>query len=101
MKQFNNNKYYNNLKSILKQKEEYRSYFQQLVELNRLQKKANWRLFFKIPMLYFFRSLLYLPINIIKKFEETSNQYYLSKLDNEVEVLKNEINIMDNNRWIK
>jgi hypothetical protein len=52
-------------------------------------------------MLYFFRSLLYLPINIIKKFEETSNQYYLSKLDNEVEVLKNEINIMDNNRWIK
>ena len=97
MRKLNNNKYYNNLKSILKQKEEHRNYFQELVKLNRLQKKADWRLFFKIPIFYFFRFLLYLPSNIIKKFEVTSNKYYLSKLNNEVELLKNEINIMDEN----
>ena len=45
MRQLNNNRYYNNLKFILKHKEEWRSYFQELVELNRLQKKANWRLY--------------------------------------------------------
>ena len=101
MRQLNNNKYYNNLKSILKQKEECRDYFQELVELNRLQKKANWLLFFKIPISYFLRSLLYLPINVIKVFEKASNQYYLLKLDNEVEVLKKEIKIMDNDQWIK
>ena len=96
-----NNKYYNNLKSILKQKEQCRNYFQELVELNRLQKKANWLLFFKIPISYFLRSLLYLPSNVIKVFEKASNQYYLVKLDNEVEVLKKEINTIDKDSCTK
>tara|TARA_B100001093_G_C26830425_1_gene1015868 strand:- start:2300 stop:2605 length:306 start_codon:yes stop_codon:yes gene_type:complete len=101
MRQPNYNKYYNNLKLILKQREEWRDYFKELVEINHLQKRANWRLFFKIPIFYLLRSFLYLPIIVIKIIEKVSNQYYLSKLENEIEVLKDEINTIDNNKWIK
>jgi len=95
MRQLNNNKYYNNLKSVLRNKEECRNYFRELVELNRLQKKANWKLFLKIPLLYLLRFFLYLPINILRVFKTTSDRFYLLKLNNEVEVLKDEIKIID------
>ena len=95
MRQPNNKKYYNNLKSVLRYKEECRSYFQELVKLNRLQKKANWNLFLKIPLLYLLRSFLYLPVNTLKIFKTASDRFYLLKLNNEVEVLKEEIKTID------
>ena len=97
MKQPNNNKYYNNLKSVLRYKEECRSYFQELVELNRLQKKANWNLFLKIPFFFLLRFFLYLPVNTLRLFKTASDRFYLLKLNNEVEVLKDEIKTIDEN----
>ena len=95
MRQPNNKKYYNNLRSVLRYKEECRSYFQELDKLNRLQKKANWNLFLKIPLLYLLRFFLYLPVNTLRLLKTASDRFYLLKLNNEVEVLKDEIKIID------
>ena len=97
MKQHDQIKYYNNLKHILKERQKWLDYFKEQETMTQLQKKANWRLFVKIPISYLLRFFLYLPVNILKSFKKASNKFYLSKFENEVEVLKSEIDKMNNN----
>ncbi|MDB9795883.1 hypothetical protein OAB44_00590 [Pelagibacteraceae bacterium] len=95
MEKISINKYYNSLRSILKDRQELFYYFDERVKIDKLQKKANLRLFFKMPIFYFLRSVLYLPINLSKLVKKISNHYYLLKMDNEIKVLKDELNSLE------
>ena len=97
----NSNKHINNIKEILKHKEEWYDYFHETVHLSRLQKTANIRLFFQKPLICVFRFILYMPVNLLKMVEKANNRFYLAKIKNEIEVLKDELHNIEKNRWIK
>jgi len=94
MEKISISKYYNSLRLILKERQELFYYFDERVKIDRLQKKVNLRLFFKMPIFYFLRFVLYLPINLSKLLKKISNHYYLLKTENEIKVLKDELNNM-------
>lgn len=87
----NSGNYFNNLRFILKQKQECLEYYKDSIKLNNLQKKANLQLFHQKPLSYLVRFIIYLPINLIRIYKNTNNQYFMMKLRNEIEVLKFEI----------
>ena len=87
----NSGNYFNNLRFILKEKQECLEYYQDSIKLNNLQKKANLQLFHQKPLSYLVRFIIYLPINLIRIYKNTNNQYFMMKLRNEIEVLKFEI----------
>ena len=102
MKHINNvHTHLNDIKKVLKQREELYSYFLSRVEFNQLQSKADIRLFFKKPLLYFLRYIIYLPINLLRVLERANNKFYLIKMENEIEVLKDEISYMEKKIWKK
>jgi len=101
MEKRNINRHYNSVKYILKERQEWFDYLDDAVKIDQIQKKANLRLFFKMPIFYFLRFIFYLPINLLKSVQKISTVYYLFKVKNEIEVLKDELVNMENDRWIK
>ena len=87
----NSGNYFNNLRFILKQKQECLEYYKDSIKLNNLQKKANLQLFHQKPLSYLVRFIIYLPINLIRTYKNMNNKYFKIKLRNEIEVLKFEI----------
>ena len=87
----NSGNYFNNLRFILKEKQECLEYYQDSIKLNNLQKKANLQLFHQKPLSYLVRFIIYLPINLIRIYKNMNNKYFTIKLRNEIEVLKFEI----------
>lgn len=87
----NSGNYFNNLRFILKQKQECLEYYKDSIKLNNLQKKANLQLFHQKPLSYLVRFIIYLPINLIRIYKNMNNKYFTIKLRNEIEVLKFEI----------
>ncbi len=85
------NSYLNNLKFILKEKQECLEYYQETIKLHKLQTKANLQLFNKKPLSYLIRFMIYLPINLIRIYKNKNNQYFIIKLRNEIEVIKFEM----------
>jgi hypothetical protein len=85
------NRYYANLRLILKEKQECLEFYDDTIKLNKLQKKADLNLFYQKPVTYLIRFLIYLPINLIRILKNANNHFYLIKLRNEVEILKFEI----------
>ena len=85
------NRYYANLRLILKEKQECLKFYDDTIKLNKLQKKADLNLFYQKPVTYLIRFLIYLPINLIRILKNVNNHFYLIKLRNEVEILKFEI----------
>ena len=55
-------------------------YYQDSIKLNNLQKKANLQLFHQKPLSYLVRFIIYLPINLIRIYKNTNNQYFMMKL---------------------
>ena len=51
-------RYSSSLTEILKYKQEALSYYENLISLQKLQKKATFRLFINMPLLFTLRSLL-------------------------------------------
>ena len=94
-------RYFNNLRIILKEKQECFEYYKDTIKLNNLQKKANLRLFYQKPLIYLIRFLFYLPINLIRILKNINNHFYITKLENEIDVLKLEIKDFQKKRWIK
>ena len=92
IKRINLNRYYNNLKIILKEKEECYQFYLDTIRLNELQKKADLKLFYKKPLIYLIRFLFFLPTNLIRMLKNINHHFYLTKLSNEIETLKYEIN---------
>ncbi len=91
MSKINFNRYFNNLKFILKEKQECYQFYEDTIKLNQLQKKADLKLFYTKPLIFLLRFLFYLPINLIRILKNINNHFYLSKLGNEIEILKYEI----------
>ncbi len=85
------NSYFNNLKFILKEKQQCLEYYQDTIKLQNLQTKANLQLFYKKPLSYFIRFMIYLPINLVRIFKNINNHYFIIKLRNEIEVIKFEM----------
>tara|TARA_B110001452_G_C14950101_1_gene332269 strand:- start:118 stop:417 length:300 start_codon:yes stop_codon:yes gene_type:complete len=90
------NRYYANLRLILKEKQECLEFYDDTIKLNKLQKKADLNLFYQKPFTYLIRFLIYLPINLIRILKNANNHFYLVKLRNEVEILKFEIQDIQN-----
>ena len=90
------NRYYANLRLILKEKQECLEFYDDTIKLNKLQKKADLNLFYQKPVTYLIRFLIYLPINLIRILKNANNHFYLIKLRNEVEILKFEIQDIQN-----
>ena len=84
-------KYFNNLRRILRSKLELLDYYEQVVRYQELEKKAFLRLVFQRPVYCILRSIVYLPINILRYLDRIADRFYLSKIKNEVDVLRNEI----------
>ena len=101
IKEDNLGRYFNNLRIILKEKQECFEYYKDTIKLNNLQKKANLRLFYQKPLIYLIRFLFYLPINLIRILKNINNHFYITKLENEIDVLKLEIKDFQKKRWIK
>ena len=78
-------KYFNNLRIILKYKLETLEYFERLVRLQELQKRASSRLFFERPILSMLRAIVYLPTHIWKYIDRKYDRFYVSKLKNIVQ----------------
>ena len=101
IKEDNLGRYFNNLRIILKEKQECFEHYKDTIKLNNLQKKANLRLFYQKPLIYLIRFLFYLPINLIRILKNINNHFYITKLENEIDVLKFEIKEVQKKRWIK
>ena len=97
----NLDRYFNNLKIILKERQECFKYFNDSIKLTNLQKKANIRLFNQKPLIYLIRFIFYLPINLIRILKNVNNHFYISKLQNEIDVIKLEIKEVQKKRWTK
>ena len=76
-------------------------YFERLVRLQELQKRASSRLFFERPILSMLRAMVYLPTHIWKYIDRKYDRFYVSKLKNEIEVLRIEIKHIQKRRWTK
>ena len=97
----NMSRYFNNLRRILRSKLESLDYYEQLVRYQELEKKAYLRLLFQRPIYCTLRSIVYLPINILRYLDRIADRFYLSKIKNEVDVLRNEIKYIQKTRWTK
>ena len=94
-------RYFNNLRRILRGKLELLDYYEQVVRYQELEKKAFLRLVFQRPVYCILRSIVYLPINILRYLDRIADRFYLSKIKNEVDVLRNEIKYIQEKRWTK
>ena len=94
-------RYFNDLRTILKERQECFEYYNNTIKLVNLQKKANMRLFYQKPVIYLIRFLFYLPINLIRIIRNVNNHFYISKLQNEIDVIKLEIKEVQKKRWTK
>ena len=94
-------KYFNNLRRILRSKLESLDYYEQVVRYQELEKKAYLRLLFQRPIYCTLRSIVYLPINMLRYLDRIADRFYLSKIKNEVDVLRNEIKYIQKTRWTK
>ena len=94
-------RYFNNLRRILRSKLESLDYYEQVVRYQELEKKAYLRLLFQRPIYCTLRSIVYLPINILRYLDRIADRFYLSKIKNEVDVLRNEIKYIQKTRWTK
>jgi hypothetical protein len=101
IKEDNLGRYFNNLRIILKEKQECFQYYKDTIKLINLQKKADVRLFYQKPLIYLIRFLFYLPINLIRILKNINNHFYITKLENEIDVLKLEIKDFQKKRWTK
>ena len=97
----NMSRYFNNLRRILRSKLESLDYYEQVVRYRELEKKAYLRLLFQRPIYCTLRSIVYLPINILRYLDRIADRFYLSKIKNEVDVLRNEIKYIQKKRWTK
>lgn len=97
----NMSRYFNNLRRILRSKLESLDYYEQVVRYQELEKKAYLRLLFQRPVYCTLRSIVYLPINILRYLDRIADRFYLSKIKNEVDVLRNEIKYIQKTRWTK
>ena len=97
----NMSRYFNNLRRILRSKLESLDYYEQVVRYQELEKKAFLRLLFQRPIYCTLRSIVYLPINILRYLDRIADRFYLSKIKNEVDVLRNEIKYIQKTRWTK
>ena len=97
----NMSRYFNNLRRILRSKLETLDYYEQVVRYQELEKKAYLRLLFQRPIYCTLRSIVYLPINILRYLDRIADRFYLSKIKNEVDVLRNEIKYIQKTRWTK
>jgi len=97
----NMSRYFNNLRRILRSKLESLDYYEQVVRYQELEKKAYLRLLFQRPIYCTLRSIVYLPINILRYLDRIADRFYLSKIKNEVDVLRNEIKYIQKTRWTK
>ena len=97
----NMSRYFNNLRRILRSKLESLDYYEQVVRYRELEKKAYLRLLFQRPIYCTLRSIVYLPINILRYLDRIADRFYLSKIKNEVDVLRNEIKYIQKTRWTK
>ena len=97
----NMSRYFNNLRRILRSKLELLDYYEQVVRYQELEKKAYLRLLFQRPVYCTLRSIVYLPINILRYLDRIADRFYLSKIKNEVDVLRNEIKYIQKTRWTK
>ena len=97
----NMSRYFNNLRRILRSKLESLDYYEQVVRYQELEKKAYLRLLFQRPIYCTLRSIVYLPINILRYLDRIADRFYLSKIKNEVDVLRNEIKYIQKKRWTK
>ena len=97
----NMSRYFNNLRRILRTKLESLDYYEQVVRYQELEKKAYLRLLFQRPIYCTLRSIVYLPINILRYLDRIADRFYLSKIKNEVDVLRNEIKYIQKTRWTK
>ena len=97
----NLSRYFNNLRRILRSKLETLDYYEQVVRYRELEKKAYLRLLFQRPIYCTLRSIVYLPINILRYLDRIADRFYLSKIKNEVDVLRNEIKYIQKTRWTK
>ena len=97
----NMSRYFNNLRRILRSKLESLDYYEQVVRYQELEKKAYLRLLFQRPIYCTLRSIAYLPINILRYLDRIADRFYLSKIKNEVDVLRNEIKYIQKTRWTK
>ena len=94
-------RYFNDLRTILKERQECFEYYNNTIKLVNLQKKANMRLFYQKPVIYLIRFLFYLPINLIRIIRNVNNHFYITKLQNEIDVIKLEIKEVQKKRWTK
>ena len=97
----NMSRYFNNLRRILRSKLESLDYYEQVVRYQELEKKAYLRLLFQRPVYCTLRSIVYLPINTLRYLDRIADRFYLSKIKNEVDVLRNEIKYIQKTRWTK
>ena len=97
----NMSRYFNNLRRILRSKLESLDYYEQVVRYQELEKKAYLRLLFQRPIYCTLRSIVYLPINMLRYLDRIADRFYLSKIKNEVDVLRNEIKYIQKTRWTK
>ena len=97
----NMSRYFNNLRRILRSKLESLDYYEQVVRYQELEKKAYLRLLFQRPIYCTLRSIVYLPISILRYLDRIADRFYLSKIKNEVDVLRNEIKYIQKTRWTK
>ncbi len=94
-------KYFNNLRRILRYKQETLDYYEQIIRFQELQSRATYNLFFEKPVTFILRGIIYLPTHVLRYFNRLADKYYLSKLRKEVDILKIEIKYVQKTRWTK
>ena len=101
IKEENLGRYFNNLRNILRYKLETLDYYEQVLRMQELEKKAFWKLFYEKPIFSFMRTILLLPTYILKFFDRSYDRFYVIKLRNEIDVLRVEIKYIQKRRWTK
>ena len=71
IKEENLGRYFNNLRNILRYKLETLDYYEQVLRMQELEKKAFWRLFYEKPIFSFMRTILFLQTYILKFFDRS------------------------------
>ena len=94
-------RYFKNLRDILYYKLETLEYYERMIRLRELQKRAYWRLFFEKPIFFLLRSIILLPTLIWKFFDRSYDKFYITKLRNEIDILRIEIKYIQKSRWTK
>ena len=94
------NRYHRSVQECIRRRKEWITYYSIKLRWKKMRKEVDTFMVWNNPIMSFFLNIIYLPIKILKIYENIKIKHDMRKTEKEIEVLEKELVYIDNLRWV-